>query len=223
MLFSRDFARPEHQPAASPRSIWKSVAGEKPRGVEGHLGDRVGEYVDGLLDADEEYRADLHLTVCEHCRYAVQQERRIIAQLRSVSFDSGGHEQLMAGLLSLASAEPGRPLGTTRPAPAKDTVRPAPAVVTCSAPPQYQSARKSMAFALFAVAGCVGVALVASTASGVAQGPDTPGQPAPRQAAFVRHVSSPETTQTASPRERSGASAGDGVPMFVQVAANPAP
>jgi len=200
MLFSRDFARAEHE----------------------HLGDRVAEYVDGMLDADAEYRADLHLTVCEHCRYAVQQERAIIAQLRSVSFDSGGHEQLMAGLLSLASSEPDAPLGASS-QPRSAPARPAPAVVTCSAPPQYQSARKSMAFALFAVAGCVGVALVASTASGVAQGPNTPGQRVPGQAALVRSVSTAHATETARVRETAGGSTGETVPMFVQVAANPTP
>ncbi|MBB2894458.1 zf-HC2 domain-containing protein [Flexivirga oryzae] len=200
MLFSRDFARAEHE----------------------HLGDRVGEYVDGMLDADDEYRADLHLTVCEHCRYAVQQERAIIAQLRSVSFDSGGHEQLMAGLLSLASSESGAPLGASSQL-SKDLDRPAPAVVTCSAPPQYQSARKSMAFALFAVAGCVGVALVASTASGVAQGPQSPSRQAPGQAALVRDVSTPQVSETAKKRETSGGSTRETVPMFVQVAANPTP
>src|SRR5579875_97856 len=176
--------------------------GEKLRGVKDHLGDRVADYVDGMLSADDEYRADLHLMVCEHCRYAVQQERAIIEQLRSVSFDCGGHEQLMAGLLSLASSEPGAPVGAaaSRTTPAAD--RPAPAIVTSSAPPQYQSARKSMACALFAVAGCVGVALVASTASGVAQSPDGTGQQAPgRGAALVREVSSPQVTQRAEPRE----------------------
>lgn len=204
MLFSRDFARADHQRAVD------------------HLGERIGDYVDGMLDPDAQYRADLHLTVCEHCRYAVQQERAIIARLRSVSFDSGGHEQLMAGLLSLATSDPGSPVGAASPTPAKTPARPAPAVVTCSAPPQYQSARKSMAFALFAVAGCVGVALVASTASGVSHGPDTPGQQAPRQAAFVRNVTPPQATETATPRD-SGESGGETVPMFVQVAADPAP
>lgn len=201
MLFSRDqFARAQH-PGSD------------------HLGERVADYVDGMLGDDEQYRADIHLAVCEHCRYAVQQERAIIEQLRSVSFDCGGHEQLMAGLLSLASSEPGAPVGapSSRKAPAVN--RPAPAVVTSTAPPQYQSARKSVACALFAVAGCVGVALVASTASGVAQSRGGTGQQAPgRGAALVREVSSPQV-QRAEERE----SATRPVPMFVQVATTPTP
>lgn len=208
MPFSRDqFARP-------------GSVGEKVRGAQDHLGDRVADYVDGMLDVEDQYRADLHLTVCEHCRYAVRQERAIIAQLRSVSFDCGGHEQLMAGLLSLASSEPGEPMGAAGSPKAAAAARPAPAVVTSSAPPQYQSARKSMACALFAVAGCVGVALVASTASGVAQGPDGSGQQAPgRGAALVREVSSPQVTHSTGSRE----SVNRSVPMFVQVAAHPTP
>ncbi|WP_265446098.1 zf-HC2 domain-containing protein [Flexivirga meconopsidis] len=135
-----------------------------------HLGDAVAEYVDGNLSPEQEHRADLHLMICEHCRHAVQQEREIIAQLRSVRFDSGGHQQLMAGLLSLAAVEP-QGSGSAA-APVIPPHRPAPAVVTASAPPQYQSARRSMACALVAVAGCVGVALVASTATGAASGPE---------------------------------------------------
>lgn len=198
MLFSRDqFARTEHT---------------------AHLGDRIADYVNGMLTADEEYRADIHLTVCEHCRYAVQQERAIIAQLRSVSFDSGGHQQLMAGLLSLASTEPGMPIAACGSASGV-APRPCPAVVTSTAPPQYQSARKSMAFALFAVAGCVGVALVASTASGVTQRP-APGPNAPGRAALVRNVPG---TQPAQREEQAGGSLTAGMPIFVQLAAHRTP
>ncbi|RNI19461.1 zf-HC2 domain-containing protein [Flexivirga caeni] len=185
--------------------------------VQAHLGDHVADYVDGMLSPAEEYRADIHLMVCEHCRFAVQQERAIIEQLRSVSFDRGGHEQLMAGLLSLASSQPGAPMGGAA-ASGRVAARPAPAVVTSSAPPQYQSARKSMACALFAVAGCVGVALVASTASGAVQGPQSPAGQAPgRGAALVRNVSSPVVTDSVQP-ETAGGAQGIMEPTFVQLA-----
>lgn len=204
MLFARDqFARAQHE----------------------HLGDRIADYVDGLLPAEEEYRADVHLTVCEHCRYAVQQERAILAQLRSVSFDSGGHQQLIAGLLSLASTEPARPLGAAAMTPQRPAAapRPAPAVVTCSAPPQYQSARKSMAFALVAVAGCVGVALVASTATGVARGPENPHQESPDRAALVRNLPAPQTTEVAQRRDKVSGTLTHDMPMFALVAAQQTP
>lgn len=209
MLFSRD----------------QFAAGEKSRGVQGHLGDRVADYVDGLLCAEDEYRADLHLTVCEHCRFAVQQERAILEQLRSVRFDSGGHQRLMAGLLSLAATEPDGPLGASGPPVHKPIAvpRPAPAVVTCSAPPQYQSARKSMACALFAVAGCVGVALVASTATGVAQSPEHPQRELPGRAALVRNVQTPQATEVIEQRTKVSGTLTHDMPMFAQVAATQNP
>lgn len=203
MLFARDqFARAEHE----------------------HLGERVADYVDGMLSDQDEYRADLHLTVCEHCRYAVQQERAIIDQLRAVRFDSGGHQQLMAGLLSLASTGPDGPLGGAAPAghPGAGS-RPAPAVVTCSAPPQYQSVRKSMAFALVAVAGCVGVALVASTAGGVAQNPDNPRPGSPERAGVVRNVSAPQTTAVVQRRSKVSGTLTREMPMFEQAVARHTP
>ena len=163
------------------------------RDQECHLADRVADYVDGVLDPAEQDKADRHLMVCEYCCHAVRQEREIIAQLRSVLFDSGGHQQMMAGLLSLAGSQPDAP---ARPV----SNRPAPAVVTASAPPQYQSARRSMACALVAVAGCVGVALVASTASGVASGPDTAPARVPLggPAALVRAATPSATASSVS-------------------------
>lgn len=224
MLFARDqFARAQH--AGSPRSVRRSVAGEKLRGVqEEHLGERVADYVDGMLSAQDEYRADIHLTVCQHCRYAVQQERAIIDQLRTVSFDSGGHQQLMAGLLSLATTGPDAPLGGPAAAGRPAAVpRPAPAVVTCSAPPQYQSVRKSMAFALFAVAGCVGVALVASTASGVAPSPDNPRPGSPERAGVVRNLPALQTNEVVKRRSKVSGTLTREMPMFEQAAARRTP
>lgn len=194
------------------------------RAQQEHLGDRVADYVDGMLSADEEYQADLHLTVCEHCRYAVQQERSIIEQLRAVSFDSGGHQRLMAGLMSLASAEPGRPMGVASPQPRPAHARrPSPAVVTRTAPPQYQSARRSMACALFAVAGCVGVALVATTATGVARGPENPQQEPADRAALVRNVTTSQVAEVAQRRAKVSGTLTQEMPMFAQAAARRTP
>lgn len=194
-----------------------------PRAEQDHLGEQVADYVDGLLSAREEHCADIHLTVCEHCRYAVQQERAIIEQLRTVSFDSGGHQQLMAGLLSLASTDGEAPLGGSATARRHAVARPAPAVVTCSAPPQYQSARKSMALALCAVAGCVGVALVASTATGVAHGPSAPRPGTPDRAVLVRNVSAPKTTDVAPRSYKVSGTLTQDMPMFAQAVARHTP
>ncbi|TWE09361.1 anti-sigma factor family protein [Rudaeicoccus suwonensis] len=161
--------------------------------TEEHLGDRIADYVDGVLDAAEEHKVEVHLTVCQHCRHAVEQERAIIAQLRSVRFDAGGHQQMMASLLSLAGPDSGvgaHPMA----GPVAGSDRQALAVVTAGAPPQYQSARRSMACALFAVAGCVGVALAATSAT---VGTSTPPrhQPALSNRAFHVH-DLPGTTST---------------------------
>lgn len=129
-----------------------------------HLGDRIAAYVDAVLSPEEEYKVEMHLMVCQHCRHAVDQERVLIARLRAISFNPGGHQQMMASLLSLAADDGlggGRAFGPM----SADLSRPTLAVVTTGAPPQYQSARRSMACALAAVAGCVGVALVATSAA----------------------------------------------------------
>lgn len=117
----------------------------------GHLGDLVHDYVDDLLAPDVALRVDQHLLVCEMCRYDVEQERRLIAQLRGYTPDPARHQCLVDGLLSLADQAP--------PAPP----HPGPSTVASGAPPQYQSARHSLAAALAAAVGCAGVALVVST------------------------------------------------------------
>lgn len=116
------------------------------------LGDDVlADYVDGMLPAEQERQVERHLVACQCCLTVVHEERELMAQLRDVRIDAQQHQQLMAGLLSLAGEEPARP-----------DLRPAPATLTTHAPAQYCSARRSVAFTLAAVAGCLGAALTVS-------------------------------------------------------------
>lgn len=116
-----------------------------------HLGEALHDYVDGLLDDAEELRVERHLLVCAMCRCAAEQERALVASLRSFQPDPHRHQDLVAGLLGMAAAAPPPP-----PAPARRQ----PTMVTWDAPPQYHSARRSLCCTLLAVAGCLGAALV---------------------------------------------------------------
>lgn len=113
--------------------------------------DLLSDYVDSLLTPAEEVQVERHLIVCQQCAAAVHQERELMAALRDVRMDAGRHQQLVAGLLSLAGDEPPRAPETP--------MRSAPAIMTAHAPAQYCSARRSVAFTLAAVAGCLGAAL----------------------------------------------------------------
>ncbi len=128
-----------------------------------HETDVLGDYVDGMLGATAACEVERHLTVCLHCRSVVQQERELIERMRSFSLGVRAQDDLTAALLRLAQ-EVQRDQPTVVP-----IRRPGPATVAASAPPQYASARRSMACAVAAVAGCVGAALVAVQVPSVAQ------------------------------------------------------
>lgn len=122
------------------------------RGREVHGGDVLGEYVDNMLDVDEAGEVERHLAVCQHCRASVDEQRELVVRLRSFSLGHQGQHDLVAGLMGLAQQAhsqvvPIRPSG--------------PAMLHVGAPAQYTSARRSVACAVFAVAGCLGAALVA--------------------------------------------------------------
>ena len=80
-----------------------------------------------------------------------------------------------------------------------------------------------MALALFAVAGCVGVALVASTATGVAQGPDNPRTGSPDRVGLVRNVSVPTATDVTQRRYKVSGTLTHEMPMFAPVAVRQTP
>ena len=117
-----------------------------------HLGEAVHDYVDGLLSADQTLRVEQHLLVCTMCRAQVEQQRALVESLRSFRPDPRRQQDLMAGLLGLADEAP---------IPRAPAPRRTPSLVTCDAPPQYESVRQHpVLLALVAVAGCVGVSLV---------------------------------------------------------------
>ncbi|TDD64715.1 anti-sigma factor [Jiangella aurantiaca] len=85
-----------------------------------HLDERISDLVDDRLEHDERDRALVHLTVCAHCREAVELERDARNALRSLPAVAPS-EKLVARLLALA--EPGEPLP---PAPPASAAQPAP-------------------------------------------------------------------------------------------------
>lgn len=133
------------------------------RALDAHDGDVLTDYVDGMLDPAQTCAVERHLSVCLHCCAFVREQREVIARMRSFTLGSQGQHDLAASLLSLAQevraeVEPVRPNG--------------PATLTASAPAQYASARRSVAFAVFAAAGCFGAALVAvQVPAGASGGP----------------------------------------------------
>lgn len=85
-----------------------------------HLDERISDLVDDRLEHDERDRALVHLTVCAHCREAVELERDARNALRSLPAMAPS-EKLVGRLLALA--EPGEPLP---PAPPASALQPAP-------------------------------------------------------------------------------------------------
>ncbi|MDF8265001.1 anti-sigma factor family protein [Luteipulveratus flavus] len=122
-----------------------------------HLGEAVHDYVDGLLGVEQTLRVEQHLLVCTMCRAQVEQHRALTESLRSFRPDPRRQQDLMAGLLGLAEQQP-----SAEPVRAPAPPRRVPTLVTADAPPQYESVRQHpLLLALVAVAGCVGVTLVA--------------------------------------------------------------
>lgn len=151
------------------------------RAREVHGSDVLGDYVDNMLGAKESCEVERHLAVCQHCRASVDEQRELIARLRSFSLGHQGQHDLVAGLMGLAAQAhsevvPIRPRG--------------PAMLQVGAPAQYTSARRSVACVVFAVAGCLGAALVAVQVPA----PGTTAQPDQLQrgpAAIVRQAPAP--------------------------------
>lgn len=143
-------------------------------GRTAHLGERVDDYVDGLLSAKEGRAAALHITSCSACAREVEFERMRRARVRAVSVDPGRHASLVAGLLAMAPKE--CELAARAQMPAPDT-RPqaAPSLISPEAPAQYERrGRRPVAVSLALVASGAAVAVVAS-ASPHAAAPSGPG------------------------------------------------
>ncbi|HNV14332.1 MAG: hypothetical protein IPI13_11645 [Actinomycetales bacterium] len=120
-----------------------------------HLGDQVSAYVDRRLPGSALSAWDRHVVVCAHCRYAVDQERSLLASLRTAPAPCVS-DSLQALLLGMGNASPnarfiaaaastGSPVGAQPPVPAAPflvhglrlpTVSPA-------GPPRHRSARRA--------------------------------------------------------------------------------
>lgn len=196
-----------------------------------HLGDQVSAYVDRRLPASALSAWDRHVVVCAHCRYAVDQERGLLASLRTAPAPCVS-DSLQALLLGLGDASPntrfiaaaastGAP-GMHPPVPAAPFLVQGLRLPTVSpvGPPRHRSARRSAlvaglaAGASAAAAWTVGLAPVA--ASGVPAGAPVParvGTSSGLGAAYSGMLSFPASqvgfstirfTATTSPTETSG-------------------
>lgn len=157
------------------------------RVLDAHDNDVLADYLDGMLDPVQTCAVERHLAICQHCCAFVREQRDVINRLRSFSLGSQGQHDLAAGLMNLAhevqsECVPFRPHG--------------PATLAVSAPAQYTSARRSVAFAVVAVAGCVGAALVAvQVPTGTSGGPT--GQVHRDSTSVVRQLS--QSSQVSEP------------------------
>lgn len=127
-----------------------------------HLGEQLSAYVDRRLDPAVLVAFDRHVTVCIGCRYAVDQERILLASLRT-------------------AAEPGPPVGLHQllleldecAAPARRPARVA--TLAPSAPAQHVSPRRATMFAGLAAGTCAVAAwCLASVVAPVGAAPSFP-------------------------------------------------
>lgn len=146
-----------------------------------HLGLQLRPYVDRRLDPATQHGFDQHLVVCQVCRYAVDQERRLVTSLRHGS-TPGLSVSLQASLLSLAGGpEPGRPVPVTSP-----RLHPLP-TVSPTRPGLHRSPRRAAALA--------GLAAGASAAAAIGLAVAGPGATAsPLRPATTRPAGSVSVT-----------------------------
>ncbi len=147
-----------------------------------HLDERISDLVDDRLEHDERDRALVHLTVCEHCREAVDVERDARNALRSLP-DVAPSDKLVASLLALA--EPGEPLP---PVPSGSAATPAPVAGwrprdsrppsgPSGSRPSGRSGRRVRAVRVVALGMCTTGAMLILLASLGGTGANSPGTP----------------------------------------------
>lgn len=170
----------------------------RPEPPSGHLGEIVHDYLDDRLPPATRHRADQHLLVCGLCRARVEQERALVAVLRSCPTDPGRHARLRAGLLDLARTETGPEQGV--PDPPRRGGRSAPGVLDRGAPAQYRSVRNGLTAATLAVVGCAGVAVVVVVTSNPVHAPVPGRAPAVQVRPTGTAVTDPHVVGVASQR-----------------------
>jgi hypothetical protein len=87
------------------RPVWAGVTGTPSSGRGRCLGDQLTAYADRAMDAATLLRWDRHVVGCPCCRAAVEEERRVLAALRS-SAGSPVPTDLRGMLLALATQMP---------------------------------------------------------------------------------------------------------------------
>ncbi len=141
-----------------------------------HLGMQVSAYVDRTLDAQELRALDRHLVACQVCRYAADQERRLLTSLRRDPTPclSEGLQTMLLGLASPAASAPPVPE-----APASVRAMRLPTIAP-AAPALHRSPVRAAMMAGLA-AGATAAAAWSLTVSGVGPpGPSPARQPAAR-------------------------------------------
>jgi hypothetical protein len=137
------------------------------------LGDRVTAYVDRAMDPETLLHWDRHLAVCDRCRAAVEEERRVLSALRSAAAPPPG--DLRSMLLAVA-AEACGPSPADEPATGLRVppvpVAPVP-VVDRGAPAFHRSARRATVFAGLAAGATAAAAWTVAVAGAAA--PSNPG------------------------------------------------
>jgi hypothetical protein len=179
--------------------------GSRPHGS--HLGSLVSAYVDRDLPAGVLLGCDQHLAVCGSCRAAAEEERRLLASMRSTTTPCPS-SSLQSALLDLAASA--APVGE----------RPHLPVVDPSAPALHRSPVRAAVLAGLAAGASAAAALSLGVAGvgGSGPGPTAPSTPVVRlpAAATARGPGRPA-------RPRVDAPSLGVVPAADVLSANPAP
>lgn len=154
-----------------------------------HLDDHVSAYVDRRLPGSTLLAWDRHVLVCAQCRYAVDQERGLLASLRSAPAP-GVSDSLQALLLSMGSASPSaRFIAAAASSPESAAVPSVPTApflvqgirlptVLPTDPPRHRSARRAALVAGLAAGASAAAAWTVGLAPSMAS-PAQFGAPAP--------------------------------------------
>lgn len=149
------------------RPVWTGVASVSFSARGRCLGDQLTSYADRAMDDATLLRWDRHVVGCQSCRAAVDEERRVLAALRS-SAGSPVPGDLRGMLLALASQMPpaGPEGSTTRRAPMLPPIPVAPVpVVDRGTPALHRSAGRATVYAGLA-AGATAAAALSLVVSG---------------------------------------------------------
>jgi hypothetical protein len=119
-----------------------------------HLGAQVSAYVDRRMHPAALLAFDRHVLVCPGCRYAVDQERRLLGSLRSApgpGVSSGLHSMLLGLAESVVAEDIGRSASGPALPVAPDAVRAMRLpTIPPTAPAQHRSVRRAAFLAGFA-------------------------------------------------------------------------